>query len=177
MSTAALSIRLLDPRDAQAYRALRCATLRDHPEAFTSSFEDELQRPPGWAEQRLEANPAKPHDFFLGALRDGVLVGMVGLEGRYRTKERHNATVLGMMVAPEARSQGVGAALMQALLARARHMPGLEQLDLTVTEGNRSAQQLYERCGFVIYGVLKRAIQVDGHYHAKVQMALLLASA
>jgi ribosomal protein S18 acetylase RimI-like enzyme len=73
---------------------------------------------------------------------------MVGLQGRYRPKERHNATVVGMFVAPEAGGRGLGLALMHDLLARARALPGLTQLDLTVTEGNDTAQRLYARCGF-----------------------------
>lgn len=168
------SIRGLRPDDAPAYRALRLRALAEHPEAFTSSAEDEADKPLAWSAQRLGADAARPHDFFIGAFHGGPLVGMVGLQGRYRPKECHNATVVGLFVAPEAAGQGLGWALMQALLARARALPGLVQLDLTVTEGNPRAQGLYARCGFAVWGVLPRAIRVDGRDHAKVHMVMAL---
>ena len=122
----------------------------------------------------MSVDPQRPHDFFLGAFQEGVLVGMVGLQGRYRAKERHNASVVGMFVAPEAGGQGLGSALMQDLLERARALAALEQLDLTVTQGNERAQALYERYGFTVYGVLPHAIKVDGEDYAKVHMVLRL---
>ncbi len=168
------SIRLLLPADAASYRALRLRALREHPEAFTSSFEEETVRPLNWSAQRLSANPARPHDAFLGAFLDGALVGMVGLQGRYRAKERHNASVVGMFVAPEAGGLGLGRALLQELLGRARALAALEQLDLTVTQGNERAQALYERCGFTVCGVLPHAIKVDGRDFSKIHMVLRL---
>lgn len=170
MAAPAPLIRLLEPADAVAYHALRLRGLRDHPEAFTSSAEEEQQRPIGWSQARLAPCAEREHDFFLGAFLGPDLVGIVGLQGRYRPKERHNASVVGMLVATEASGQGLGWALMQALLARARSMPGLEQLDLTVTRGNPRAQALYERCGFTVYGELPAAIKVNGRDYAKVMM-------
>ena len=169
------SIRLLTPADAGAYRAMRLRALREHPLAFTSCFDEESQRPLAWSQARLQPDPLRPHDFFLGAFHNtGTLVGMVGLLGRYRRKELHNATVVGMYVATEAAGRGLGKALMQALLAHARTLPALEQLDLTVTQGEGGAQAFYERCGFAAFGVLTDAIRVDGHHYAKVHMALRL---
>lgn len=169
-----LAIRLLAPHDANAYRALRLRALREYPEAFTSTEAEESARPEDWSHNRLMADPGAPHDFMVGAFEDGVLLGMVGLQGRYRPKERHNATVVGMFVAPERATRGLGMALMQELLARARDLPDLVQLDLTVTQGNQRAQDLYERCGFTRYGALPRAIKVNGQFFGKVLMSLNL---
>ena len=113
-----VSIRLLTPQDAPDYCALRLRALMDHPEAFTSSAEEEAGKPLSWSEDRLKADANKPHDLFLGAFLDDKLVGMVGLQGRYRPKERHNATVVGMFVAPEAGGPGLGLALVRGPRAR-----------------------------------------------------------
>ena len=168
------TIRRLAPSDAAGYRELRLRALREHADAFTSSFEEESARPLAWSEQRLGASANRPHDFFLGAFQGAMLVGMLGLQGRCRPKERHNASVVGMYVAPEAAGQGVGLALMQALLLQARACVDLEQIDLTVTAGNQRAQSMYARCGFVVFGVLPRAIKVQDQYFAKVHMVLRL---
>lgn len=168
------AVRRLQETDAARYAALRLRGLREHPEAFTSSAEEEQGRPLAWAEGRLRADPSCPHDFFLGAFVAEDLRGVVGLQGRYRAKERHNATVVGLYVAPEAAGQGLGRALMEALIARARALPTLAQLDLTVTEGNAVARALYERCGFTVFGVQPDAIRLDGQPRTKVHMQLSL---
>ena len=165
-----VTVRRLTPDDAPAYQALRLRGLEEHPEAFTSSAEEEAIRPLQWAQDRLRAAAARPNDFFLGAYRADVLLGIVGVQGRYRPKERHNATVVGMYVVPEVSGQGVGRALMQALLQEAARIPGLEQLDLTVTEGNDAARTLYARCGFTEWGRLPRAVRIGSRYLAKIHM-------
>ncbi len=167
-------IRVLAPQDGVAYRALRLRALHDHPDAFTSSFEEESARPLAWSVQRLAHQPEKPCDFFLGAFQQSLLVGMVGLQGRYRPKERHNATVVGLYVVPELAGQGIGGELMRQLVNRANTCAGLEQIELTVTQGNQSAWAIYARCGFVEFGVLQRAIKVQEQYYAKVHMVLQL---
>ena len=167
-------VRRLRVADAAVYQALRLRALREHPEAFTSSFEEEQARPLAWAEARLQDDPNRPHDFFLGAFSGDTLAGIVGLQGRYRPKERHNATVVGMYVAPESAGRGLGRALMNELLARARGLAGLAQLDLTVTEGNHTAENLYARCGFTVFGRQPNAIRLDGREFAKLHLLLRL---
>lgn len=163
-------VRRLGPADALAYHALRLRGLTEYPLAFTSSAEEEAARPLDWSAQRLTGAPQRPNDWFLGAFVDGQLQGLVGLQGRYRPKERHNATVVGLFVAPEASGRGLGRALMAELLQGAGARPELLQLDLTVTEGNARAQALYVSLGFTVYGVLPRAVRVDGRDYAKIHM-------
>ena len=110
-------IRPLLAGDAVAYQALRLQALAEHPTAFTSSAAEEAARPLSWSQQRLAPDAQRPHDVFLGAWQSNVLQGMVGLQGRYRVKERHNATLVGLYVSPQASHHGLGLALVQALLA------------------------------------------------------------
>ena len=168
------TIRLLLGSDAAAYQRLRVRGLAEHPLAFTSSVDEEAARPLAWAVQRLSPTAQLPHDFFLGAFSGAELLGQLGLEGRYRPKERHAATLLGMYVASEAAGRGVGQALLEALLDRARALPELEQIELTVTEGNRRAQALYERNGFRAWGVRPQAVKLDGQAYAKIHMVCRL---
>lgn len=161
-----MQIRRLAAADAPAYAALRLRGLREHPDAFTSSDEEDRDIPVETWAKRLQANA------FWGAFDGhGTLCGLVGLLGETRAKNRHKATVVGMYVAPEAAGRGAGRALMDALLAQAR-ADGLEMLVLTVTEGNGTAAGLYERCGFRSFGIEPRAIKVDGVAHGKNHMYL-----
>ena len=164
-----MQVRRLAPADARAFRTLRLRGLREHPTAFTSSHDEDLQQPLQVAMARLES----PLYASWGAFEGGELYGIVGLERETRAKNRHKATVVGMYVAPEVTGQGVGRALLQALLAHAR-AEGLASLVLTVTEGNAAAVALYESAGFRSFGIEPDAIRVGGRPHAKNHMHLEL---
>lgn len=167
--SAAAVIRRLRPADAPAYRALRLRSLREHPEAFTSSFEEDTLAPLAVAQKRLASADLK----FWGAFDGDTLFGTIGLDAETRAKNRHKATVVGMYVAAEHAGRGAGRALLDGLLHEAR-ASGLELLVLTVTEGNDGAARLYERVGFKSFGIEPRAILVDGRAYAKNHMYLHL---
>jgi ribosomal protein S18 acetylase RimI-like enzyme len=166
-----MDIRLLHPADAPAYRALRLRALREHPDAFTSSHEEDAQLPVQASAERL----ASARSSFWGAFQGVELYGIVGLEREARAKNRHKACVVGMYVAGEVAGQGVGRALLQALLAQCR-AEGLQSLVLTVTHGNDHARRLYEAAGFRSFGIEPHAIQVGGRSYAKEHMHLDLRS-
>lgn len=169
------SIRPLVSADAPAYHALRLRMLRDFPDAFTSSFEEDATRPLAWVEARL-APPNRGGDVVvLGAFaEDGALLGCVGLNRETRQKQRHMALLFGMFVAPEHAGAGIGRALVDACIARAREMPGLEQVGLTVTATNERARRMYEMAGFMQFGFEERALKIGGVYHPKAHMVLYL---
>jgi ribosomal protein S18 acetylase RimI-like enzyme len=170
-----MQVRELAVGDAAEYTALRLRMLREYSEAFTSSFEEDSIKPLVWAQQRLAPGKDAPHDFVLGAFTDdGVLIGSVGLAVEARTKQRHKALLFGMYVAPEQMSRGVGRALLEACLDRARGIPGLEQINLTVTTTNARAVLFYEAGGFRTFGIEERALKIDGAYYPNAHMVLYL---
>lgn len=166
-----MPIRRLTADDAPAYRELRLRALREHPDAFTSDWEDANARPLEESRQRLASGQVP----FWGAFDEhhGALAGMVGLDCSTRAKQRHKGTVVAMYVAREAAGHGLGRELLRALVQHAPAM-GLTDLVLTVTEGNLSAIRLYEEAGFTAFGTEPRAILVDGRLHGKVHMHLTL---
>ena len=144
-----MHIRQLERDDAPPYNALRLRMLRAYPDAFTSSYEEDSLKALTWAEARIAAGAGAPHDFVLGAFDpDTVLIGSVGLSIETKMKQRHKALLFGMYVAPEMEGRGVGRALLAACLERARGIPGLEQVNLSVTATNERARRLYEAAGF-----------------------------
>ncbi|HEX2546130.1 MAG TPA: GNAT family N-acetyltransferase [Ramlibacter sp.] len=160
-----MQVRRLGPADAHLYRSLRLRALREHPDAFTSSFEQDSRQPVEAAAARLAGHA------FWGAYEASELYGFVGLERESRAKNHHKATVLAMYVAPEVAGHGVGRALLQALLAHARS-EGIRSLVLTVTADNAPAVRLYEAAGFRSFGIEPDAIRVDGRSFAKNHMHL-----
>lgn len=173
MKSSEVEIRRLHPGDAAAYRTLRLRGLKEHPDAFTSSYEEESAKPLAATERRIAPDSA---DAVFGAFVGGALVGVVGLAREPRAKNRHKAVVFGMYVAPEHGGRGVGAALVRHVIGEASREPDLEQLVLTVTQTNDAARTLCERSGFRSFGVEPRAIRVGDTYLDKNHMILVLPS-
>jgi len=165
------TLRRLAPADAAAYRALRLRGLREHADAFTSSYEEDHAKPLATTEARLAPDS---DDMVWGAFSGAALAGVVGLGREARAKNRHKAVVFGMYVAPEHSGNGVGTALLARVIEAARTCPGIEQLVLTVTDGNARARGLYETAGFRSFGVEPRAIRVGDRYYGKQHMILFL---
>jgi ribosomal protein S18 acetylase RimI-like enzyme len=79
--------------------------------------------------------------------------------------------VYGTYVRPEYRRQGVGRALMEAVVAQARKV-GLRQIELSVTQANEPAVLLYESCGFERYGLERDAFRVGDAFYDVAHMVL-----
>jgi len=181
-ATAAARIRRLQPADLGAYKALRDEALRLHPEAFTSDHETESARAPESYLGRLGLGEPLGGSFLLGAFVEehGAerLVGSVGLERETRTKTRHIAWLIAMMVLPDYTGHGIGRALLEACLAEARRAEGLRMIVLSVTASSERVVRLYERAGFERYGLVPRAVRIiDGRterFFDKAQMLLML---
>lgn len=160
-ASGAVEIRPLSGDDAPAFWALRLRGLREHPEAFGRSFEEELATPPAEVRARI-SNP--PEGFVLGAWRGGDLVSIVGVRRFGPTKQRHKAMLWGVYVVPEARGRGLARRLLEEAIAAARDLPGLEQLQLSAN-ADGFARHLYASLGFVPFGLEHRAFKlVDGAY-------------
>lgn len=165
---------MLEP-DLLGYKALRDAVLSSHPEAFTSDAETEAARDLASYRSRLTGGSAGATLFTLLAL-DGVrIVGALTCEREPRRKVHHLAHLVGMMVADTHRGRGIGRALLGAAIERLRATPGLAQITLSVTAGNRAAVGLYESQGFERYGRLTDAIRLpDGRSLDKELMRRVL---
>ncbi len=166
-------IRQLSEDDADEFRALRLGALRESPEAFGSSYEETAAQPAETLTRRLRSDPDAPDNFFLGAF-DPSMIGMIGFHRETRLKTRHKGSILSMYVAPEARGKGIGRALVEQAIARARRQAGLEQIILFAVSTNQAARALYAGCGFTVYGVEPRALKLGDRYFDEDMMILRL---
>ena len=161
-----MNIRPLRADDAEAYRALMLEAYGVYPQAFTSSVAERAAMPLSWWEKRLES----PLDLLLGAFDEEALAGIVGLAFEPREKARHKVTLFGMYVNASHQQKGLGRQLVEAALAEARQQPRLKLIQLTVTAGNEAAFALYQRCGFIQYGLEPLAVRVGVEYFDKIHM-------
>jgi len=170
----AFVVRRLGPADAVAYRATMLDAYEREPAAFTSTRREREALPLAWWERRLAAGP-DASEVVLGAFERAMPAGVVGLSFEAREKSHHKATLFGMYVVPHARQRGLGHLLVNAALDHARSRTGVRIVQLTVSQGNERARLLYERCGFIAFGVEPFAVAIGSTFLSKIHMWISLA--
>jgi ribosomal protein S18 acetylase RimI-like enzyme len=168
-----IHIRKLTASDVDAFRRLRLLGLEESPPAFAESPNEFARRTPSAVQAMYDDPEGRRHAF--GAFTDaGELVGVVGVTRDGLEKMRHKGYIWGVFVAPAYQGQGIAKRLMDAAIAHARTMPGLEQLRLIVGEANPGARRLYESLGFTQFGLEPRELKTDGTYYNSLHMWLEL---
>ena len=166
-----MEIRLLTPGDAQAFRALRLAALKECPTAFTADYESNVRRPLSHFAAQLQPDP---DTFMLGAFRNVDLVAMAGFHRSKGPKLHHRGNIWSVYVAPDLRRGGLGRQMLRDVIALARTLDGVIQIHLSVVADNMSARTLYLNSGFELMGRMPRAVHVDGKYFDEELLVLAL---
>jgi peroxiredoxin/ribosomal protein S18 acetylase RimI-like enzyme len=165
-------IRSLREDDAAAFRELRLRALRENPDAFLATAEEEEKR----SEKDFAAPLRRSADGtgVLGAFLGKTLIGILGVHRHAAAKARHRASLWGMYVAPDKRRHGVGRALLDDALDRLRAAGDIEQIELMVVTRDEAARALYLSAGFQIQGVSRRAFKVGRSYFDEEALVLWL---
>ena len=150
------AVRRLGIADAGAYRDIRLEALKTFPAAYGTSHEEAARRAPESFAQILEASE------MFGAFADEQLCGTACFQAETGERNRHIGYLYQMYVRPQQQGMGLGMALIETVLNRAKH--SVRQIHLGVGTENRAALALYKKAGFEIYGTEPRALLVDGRY-------------
>jgi RimJ/RimL family protein N-acetyltransferase len=150
-------VRPADPGDAEGLTRL-AESVSGEPEAWLISADGEW-RSVGDERRYLKALRRYPHAAVFVAERsaDGAMIGRLSVARDTHPASAHVADI-GLMVAKDARRQGVGRALLDAAVDWAR-VAGVRKLELHVFPWNEPAITLYETFGFEREGFRK------AHYH------------
>ena len=164
-------VRPADPADAEALTRL-AEEVSAEPEAWLISTNGEW-RSVGDERRYLKAVRKYPHAAVYVAERsDGAIVGRLSLARDTHPASTHVAD-LGLMVAREARRQGVGKAMLEASVEWAK-AAGVRKIELHVFPWNDPAIQLYERFGFEREGFRRGHYQRAGADVDAILMAYML---
>jgi ribosomal protein S18 acetylase RimI-like enzyme len=142
-------VRTVQPSEWQAYRRLRLQALAESPDAFGSTFESEASRSDDEWKSRLTRAADGLDDLPLFAISAGHPVGLAW--GKVSSEEPSLVHLYQMWVSPEFRGQGVGRALLVAVISWAREKSS-SAIELGVTVTNTSAYNLYSGAGFKAHG-------------------------
>jgi putative acetyltransferase len=164
----AIVIRRPRPEDAAAV----VATMGD-PDVLSGLLQLPYPTEASW-KKRIEEAPVGPTsaDLFIVAERGGVVVGNAGVHPPPHVRRRHTGAI-GLAVAKHAQGQGVGTALMQAIVDWADNWAQLLRLELTVYTDNEAARALYRKFGFELEGThrayaLRNGVYVDAFCMARL---------
>ena len=165
-----LVIRRVKPSDAAAI-----AEQFTDPEVFGGTLQLPFASEEMWAQRIAGMNPPAPgsNELVLAAALDDRPVGLAGLHSVGPSVRRRHAMSLGLTVAKAHQGQGVGQALMAALLDYADNWAQILRIELTVYHDNQRAIRLYERHGFAPEGRLKAYALRNGVFEDVLAMARL----
>ena len=144
-------IRNLRPHESAIYREVRLACLKNVPEFFGSTYEEEILNPKLMFETYIERED--PDHVMFGAFDDEQLIGITGFNRMARQRASHRGEIVQVYVDPSYRGLNLGEKLLRRVLEYAFTLEGIEQVQLSVIAGNQKAIKLYEKLGFRTFGV------------------------
>lgn len=166
-----MNIRLLTASDAESYWELRVQALKQSPESFLITYEEELKQDNPI--EKYSETLQNENRYTYGVFIDEELVGVGTLQVEKPLKIRHKANILAIYVSQKHRGLRIGKTLMQHIIENAKLL-GLEQLHLTVVSNNNTAKKLYSSLGFCRYGLEEKALKLNDQYWDEEHMVLYL---
>jgi L-amino acid N-acyltransferase YncA len=155
-------LRPLEPRDWASVADIYWDGMRDG----LATFETEVPTWDAWdaahlPDQRLVADVL------------GDVVGWAALSPASKRRCYSGVTENSVYVARGARGLGIGRALLDGLIERAR-AAGIWMIQTSIFPENRASLGLHERCGFRVVGVRERIAKRDGIWRDTVFLELRL---
>lgn len=136
-----IHLRVLAEDEWQTYKSVRLRALRESPEAFVASAEEEEQFEDALWQERLVRSQR------LLAEEEGEVIGVASVGGGHRTKVDTVGELFGLWVQADRRGAGVARRLLEKAAAVAREA-GLKQLVYWVGTDNGRAVAFASSFGF-----------------------------
>ena len=155
-------IRKLQPHESGIYREVRLACLKNVPQYFGSTYEEEILNPKLMFETFIE--DASPDHMMFGAFDNEQLIGITGFNRMARQRAMHRGEIVQVYVDSSYRGQNIGEQLIRRALEYAFTLDGIEQVQLSVIANYQAAIKLYEKLGFKTFGLQPRYFKVGDTY-------------
>ena len=166
MNMFSIEIKILRVNELNDFRAIRLSALAKCPEMFGSTYSVEVEKPLNFFESCLLSSTV------FGVYHNDKIIGLATLTRENGIKLSHKAVLSSVFIESEFQRQGIASELLCAVIAYAKAQ--VEQILLTVADGNQSAIKLYQKFGFQVYGVEKKALKNNTEYTDELLMKLFL---
>ncbi|MEZ4663639.1 MAG: GNAT family N-acetyltransferase [Caldilineaceae bacterium] len=163
-----IEIRHAEPDDYLAVQQIYM-----QPKAIAGTLQ--IPYPPSELHRKRLAEP-REGSISLVAVVEGEVVGQLGLHTFPHSPRRKHVGDIGMGVRDDWQGQGVGSALMAAMVDLADNWLNLHRVELTVYVDNAAAIALYKKFGFAIEGThvdyaFRNGAYVDTYAMARIRSA------
>ena len=156
-----IEVRQAVPDDASALARIDLATWTTSTSPVSAPAADEYE---------FFGERTSPADVLV-AVDDEAPVGYIKIRrADFPPSRGHVVEINGLAVDPARQGEEVARRLVEAAVAEAGRR-GARKVSLRVLGPNASARRLYERCGFVVEGVLREEFFLDGRWVDDVFMA------
>lgn len=157
-----IQFKKLATADSRKYREIRLESLKNFPEGFGATYEEESKAIKLDFETHIEQQAI--HKFIIGAFDKENLIGICGFYQEASFKTKHRGGIIQMYVKPNYKGNGIGLQLLNTTIVEAFKIPELEQLILGVVTNNISANKIYEKAGFQEYGIQRNYFKEGDKY-------------
>lgn len=145
-----IEVKRIQSYQGELLKELRLRALKDSPNAFLGNYDTASNQPIEHWQECAKKHATSPLAVNFFGFLDSEPAGMVGA---YVANDEPNVVNLcALWVAPEARQQGVGKALVDQAIHWARQVDA-RKIRLWVNRENVGATQFYHRCGFQETGI------------------------
>ncbi len=161
-----IDIKELTIADVTDLQKIRLQSLKNCPQAFGSSFEEESKWDKSVYENRIKSNES----FYFGAFNDNSIIGIVALVLNVRKKTKHRASIASFYVNSAFSGQGIGKKLISFAIEKAYSLKIIEQIELSVVTEQLAAISIYINTGFEIYGEEFHSLKINQRYYNEFLM-------
>lgn len=140
-----ISFRKLEAKDSKLYREIRLEALREYPEYFGSSYEEQCALEKLYFERLLEEK--YQNAFMFGAFYDDKLIGICGLTTD-RVSIPNSGEIIQMYVKRGFQGKKIGYQLLDEIIKFTKKQNKLSSIILGVKKSNTIAHYLYSNMGF-----------------------------
>src|SRR6476646_9971020 len=155
--------RQLISTDYDEYKRTRLACLKQYPDNFGTTYDEELNSKSLKLENAIKY--ADNNNFAFGAFfPDEKIIALCGFVTELRLKTQHRGEIVHMFVEAKYAGQGIGTKILQLVINKAFVTVQIEQIIPGVVYTNENAVKLYKQLGFVEYGRLEKYFKTTTRY-------------
>lgn len=147
-----IAIRKPKQNEWENIKELRLESLKEFPNAFASTYEEELEKPDDYWKQLILDSINESECIMLYAFDGNKLIGSIGAKWNNKSKTAHIVNLASMYVKPNFQKQGVAENLFNELLKYLEKNIIFRKIKLEVVADNIPAHSFYKKMGFVDTG-------------------------